>query len=588
MVTQILCTAKRLLLLLIIIMTINSPAQAAVQAKIDRSRIGINESFTLIFETDSSVSSSPDFSPLQKDFEIINNSRSSNTQIINGNISQSTTWTVILFPKTSGALTIPAIDFDGELSNPIDITVIETQNNNTSPQDEPVFLEVSAEPQKTYVQAQTLYTVRLYYAASLNLANNASLSDPQLDQADALVKKLGEDKSYETWRNNQRYIVYERQYAIFPQKSGELTINPIQFNGQIIQRSRGGLFDMDPFFSSRGQMLRRLSEKAHLDVAPIPDNYRSRNWLPAKHLSLTETWAHEPPIFKVGEPITRSISISAEGLTSSQIPELSPSEPKGFKLYPDQPYLEDRTTDTGITAIRQEKIAMIPTQAGSFTLPEIEVHWWNTQTQRPETARIAARTVNVQAAEPTTLSTPAPDVIPETSDTLSSSLNSPQPSLNTPGASSNITHHGLWPWLSAFFATGWITTIGWMLFRRRPKESSHTHPDSEKLNTVINTLRQACKQNSPHAAKNALLQWAKIIWPKQTPTSLGSIAEQCDGALANALYDLSARLYRPTSQTTVWNGLEFWHIFSAQKNINQPESSRSSITTLEPLHKIEH
>jgi hypothetical protein len=52
----------------------------------------------------------------------------------------------------------------------------------------------------------------------------------------------------------------------------------------------------------------------------------------------------------------------------------------------------------GMVAFREEKIALIPGQAGSYTLPPIEIPWWNTQTQKMEVARIAARTLTAIAA----------------------------------------------------------------------------------------------------------------------------------------------------------------------------------------------
>lgn len=581
MVKQTLKFRKWTLALATVVMIIQTTAYAAITAKIDRGQIAVNESFTLIFETDSAFAGNPDFSPLQKDFEIVNNSRSSNTQIINGNFNQSTTWTVILFPKSTGNITIPSISFDGDRSDPIQITVTESQQTDSAKQDEPVFIEVSAEPRNAYVQAQILFTVRLYYAANLNLANNASLSDLELNQADALVKKLGEDKSYETWRNNQRYNVYERQYAIFPQKSGVLITNPIQFNGQIIQRSNRGLFDMDPYFSSRGHMLRRLSEKVKLDITPVPVHYTNRNWLPATQLRLTETWAQEPPVFKVGEPITRSISISVEGLTSAQIPELSLSDPDGFKLYPDQPYLEDRTNDRGVTAIRQEKIAMIPTQAGSLTLPEIEVPWWNTQTKRAEIARIPARTINVEGvARHASTVPPATPVTPEAPISIPIDK-----ATGVPPATTTVSP--FWPWLCTLLAGGWLATLFWIWLKRHPSEKPQIHHKDEKLKPAIKALQQACKKNDPQAAKTALLQWAKIYWPEQTPASLGEIARHSATTFADALHDLNAYLYRHTTHTHAWHGEALWNGFQAQKNITEKKTQDLN-NNLEPLHKIPH
>jgi len=45
--------------------------------------------------------------------------------------------------------------------------------------------------------------------------------------------------------------------------------------------------------------------------------------------------------------------------------------------------------------VRQEKQALLPTAPGRYELPAVEVTWWNLNTDRPETTRLPARTVEV-------------------------------------------------------------------------------------------------------------------------------------------------------------------------------------------------
>lgn len=57
---------------------------ADIKVQIDRTQIELNETFTLHFEASDDVDDDPDFSPLEKDFRILNKSTSSNISIING------------------------------------------------------------------------------------------------------------------------------------------------------------------------------------------------------------------------------------------------------------------------------------------------------------------------------------------------------------------------------------------------------------------------------------------------------------------------------------------------------------------------
>ena len=68
---------------------------------------------------------------------------------------------------------------------------------------------------------------------------------PPPDLPDAVVTTIVDEKRSETIVNNQRYHVLEKRYAIFPQKSGILTIPLEVFRG-----TRGG----SGFFSQRQQV----------------------------------------------------------------------------------------------------------------------------------------------------------------------------------------------------------------------------------------------------------------------------------------------------------------------------------------------
>ena len=89
-----------------------------------------------------------------------------------------------------------------------------------------MFLDVKATPEQPYVQSQVLYTLRLYRRVDIA---QAELSEPEL--TDAVVEKLGEDSNYNTVVNGVSYLVTERKYAIFPQKSGVMKNQAFNLNG---------------------------------------------------------------------------------------------------------------------------------------------------------------------------------------------------------------------------------------------------------------------------------------------------------------------------------------------------------------------
>ena len=103
-----------------------------------------------------------------------------------------------------------------------------------------------------------------------------------------------------------------------------------------------------------------------LDVKTVPEQFPGGHWLPAKKVTLVEDWSQEPPQFQVGEPLTRTLTLIAQGQTASQLLELPEWVPDAFKQYPDQPSLHDEKSSDGISAIREEKVAIIPNRAGEY------------------------------------------------------------------------------------------------------------------------------------------------------------------------------------------------------------------------------
>jgi hypothetical protein len=528
-----------LLLFSLLAATINSFA-ANINVSTDRNPVRLNESFHIVFETEGNFSGNPKFDPLKTDFDILNQSQNSQINIINGRQRSTKKWVLTVMAKRTGHLAIPSIDFGQERTAPSSVTVQEVQQSGQAESN--LFLEVEVEPKNPYVQSQVIYTVRLLFAINLK---NASLTDPKFKDGEGIVEKLGEDVQYKTQRDGKYFMVLERKYAIFPQESGSMIIEPVILEAQVSKGRRSqSLFDN--FFDTRAYVKRSRSKSIALKVKPIPDSFKGKVWLPAKHLKLQENWSETH--FKAGEPATRTLTLLAEGLTAGQLPELShfsqTSLSKALKQYPDKAKLDEQGTSEGIISRREEKVAIIPSEGGSYTLPAIDVPWWNTKTHQIEIASLPARTIDVQPADVQ----PADNVVsPQTSAPLVKRDNvdkveSSDPIKVPPEA---VTNYG--KWLNLILALGWLgTIIAWWLTNRRDTTPKPQNTPNDK--TAIKKLKQACQGNNLKGAKEALIIWAKVHW--QTPNnfkeinSLGEICQRCgDNPLQTEIQILNRLLY---------------------------------------------
>jgi hypothetical protein len=551
-----------------------------IDAFVDRSAIRENESFTLTFEADGSVDDAPDFSPIETYFDIVNQGKSSNMSIINGSVSHTTSWKLALMPRKTGHFIIPAISFGQDKSKPLTINVLPASAPSTK-QDSDLFMETEVSSNTGYVQAQLIYTIRLYRAVDIS---SGSLSEPKLSDADAVVIKLGEDKTYQTTRNNRRLVVTERRYAVFPQQSGQLTIEPIEFTGQIAAQQRS-LFNFDPMPFSSGRTERLFSKKIKLNIQPIPDSFKQGQWLPAAQLYLSDEWPDNRK-FKVGDPVTRTIILKVQGLTSSQLPQIKQPEIEGLKQYPDQPVLKDNQQSSGITGTIKEKIAIIPTQAGTFQLPEINIPWWNTQTNERELATIPARTIHVIAGA---AAQSAPTQPQPTATDNPSGDQAAQQTLNK----SNITQSAppqtpyVWIIISGFLALGWIATLAIWYLRSRSNKTENSEPADENLKTLKQArhqLKAAIDKADKNDAKQALLEWARAYWPARTITNIGQIEALVSPQLQIHIQNLNKVLYDAKSPT--WQAASLYDELVAFEKQNA-ENTKSVKDHLPPIYKIQ-
>ena len=550
-------------------------AIAALQVRVDRAQIAIDESFTLLVESDGNQRATPDFTPLETDFEIINQNQSTSFQFINGETSSKITWQLTLIAKRTGQLRIPPLRAGGEQSRELRVNV-SAKRSNAGGGGEDVIIEVELEPGTIYVQQETIYTVRLLYAAELG--GGSSLTEPVIREGDAVIERLGEDTRYTTRRDGRSYNVLERRYALYPQESGELTISPILFDGSVVIRSRNR--STDPFdilspFNQQTRVKRARSREVALNVQPVPTQ-AAQPWLPARELRLEEDWSHDPATFVVGEPFTRTVTLIAEGLTSAQLPAISDGAIEAMKQYPDQPTLTDNRTASGTTGTRQEKIALIPTRAGRIILPMIEIPWWNVELGRQEVVRLPARTIDV---------TPAATNMAPSSPVFESAITQggAAPTVNAHRPAGATTSER-WLWLSILLGIGWFTTaIAWWFRahhagKRVLTEKQRHNPDLRKL---AQRVEVACRNNAAPEAKEALLAWAQATWPGAIPRSLFSIAARTPPPLADALHQLDRALYGTDS--TEWRGEKLLQQFRHHRPPSTAPAPAEN-AALRPLH----
>ncbi len=503
------------------------PALAAAQAQLDRTLISQDESVWLLIEvaTDQPLDT-PDISQLTPDFEILDSRRSDLATVRQ---QQRMQWQFELMPRRTGVLTLPAFTVAQRYqTEPVSIEVLAAE----APEPE-VFILTDIEPSDPYVMAQVHYRERIFAGPRLH---DVSISRRE-PFTDVLVHPLGDFQQYVAEYNGQYYRVSERRYALIPQRSGTLTLPPLSLRGRVRTAAADDALQ-------RGRRVEHHAEPVTLQVRPRPASALGTTWLPSIAVTLEEQWSSEPPQFQVGIPITRSLQLSARGVEAVQLPRLLHPDLAWAQVYADAEHLETRHDDGWLLGHYTQTVRIVPHQAGSFTLPAVTVHWWDTQTDTPHIAQLPARSVMVHAADT------------EAQERIIHPLPAPITLIQPTESPSALP----WPQISSGLLLLWLLTLmGWWQQRRHPRQAAPSAPADSAVPTP--KLRHACRNNDPRAASHALLCWGQRHWPNTPPANLIQLAERLP-KIKNSIIELDRHCYGLPHST--WNGRMFWRAWRSR------------------------
>jgi len=599
-----------LFVLAVLLAMLSTSLWADVTATLDRSTIAEGDTVTLTIKAEGqhAQGAQPDLSPLQKDFNVLGTSTSQQMQIINGRMSSSASLRVELEPKHGGHIEIPALKVGGETTAPLTLTIADQPAATASQPGSPLYLETEVEPHggSTFVQQQIQYTTRLYYSMPLT---EGELGDPEPEHA--VVERLGEDKHYQTTVNGQRYQVIERRYAIFPEQSGTFTIPPVSFTGRMAtggatRRSFGRMdsmieqyFGRDPFgndsffatpFGDPGKRVHARGEAFTVKVKPQPASYTAATWLPGEDLVLHDSWAAQPPEFRVGEPVTRVISIDAKGLAASHLPEVAMPAIANMRIYPEQPVRESRTDGAVVYGHSEQSFAFVPQKAGRVTLPEIRLSWWDLKAGKERVAVLPSWNVEVLPGVGGVQGAPVPPAAAVSKPPAQPAAGSPASPAQAPSSRSKALLQ-FWPWIAGgFVLLVFGSLLVWRRSRRRTPASqapvamepgAQSAPPAPDTGGALRALRQACENNDATASARALLDWAAAEWPDNPPRNLAAIASRLNDNAGAEVRRLDQSLYAPGG--VVWEGEALGNAFRATA-VKQPVKPKAAAGGLAPLY----
>ena len=525
-------------------------AMATISVQVNPPTVQLGDMFRLVLTIDNPQSGGiPNLIPLQENFTIAGTERSMLYSIINGQTHAVNQWTVLLTAKQVGILPIPPIQIGPQQSMATSVEVIGDKvstalDNLGGPPQAEVMLKTKVSVKEPFVNQQVIYTVKLYNSQRLL---EAEYKPPTVE--DALLVPLGEGLRSQETVNGRSYAVEEQQYAIFPQKSGDLNIAPPSFNALV--------FDAVP---------RRLKVKAkpiQLVVKSKPADYSGKDWLPASQVALTEIYEQKNTKMNQGDTLVRTITLQAAGVPAQLLPIFDVANGPEFNAYTEKPVLKNTSNQQELVGRVDVKVTYLLNKAGHVTIPALSVPWFNTVTGKEERVSLPARTLDIEATQGG-----MPQQVTTTSDTVSPVIAEPRPlgSGNPPAF--------VW-WLAGGLILVGIAAIVWW-WRR----CSLVRKGSTRL--ILKKLHKACVNNNQIQTQLVLLQWAALRWPNACPLNLQHLAKLThDSSLKKQLTLLSEALYGQ-EQAIKWQGDALWR--SVQAFLHTKPTLKSKPSELPPIN----
>ncbi|MBE8566660.1 BatD family protein [Vibrio sp. OPT20] len=191
-------------------------------------------------------------------------------------------------------------------------------------------------------------------------------------QRNQLATNYTERVNGTTW-SRQRWEV-----TLYPMTSGEFVIPTVPVRVQVSA----------PDGSNVGGTLYTQPIKFEASLpSGLLDN--ESPWFSATEVDTEQQWQRSSENLKVGDAITRTVTIKAKDSLSVLLPDVLNNEsPQQYQAYP-QPNRLDDTQDRGnYRSSRIEETVYVIQQGGEFTLPEFSFQWWDSKNQRLETVVI--------------------------------------------------------------------------------------------------------------------------------------------------------------------------------------------------------
>ena len=239
-------------------------------------------------------------------------------------------------------------------------------NSGADPSIGKVEVTLELPKDKPYVGEMIMLRMRSFIRAYIVLDE---IKQPPLINFD--WQQLGRDKPIQAMVDGFSVAGVERDIAIFPEQAGRLIIDPFVRHVTIVTDD------------NRRVQADFASKTVFVDVqnhAGVGDP--AAWWLPAKSLTLTDSWSTPPDEIKPGTLARRTITIEAVGLTADRLPPAPQMLAPGTIAFKGPAQRETLVTEDGPVARATYQWDIRPVSSSPAQMPAIHIPWFDTSERR--------------------------------------------------------------------------------------------------------------------------------------------------------------------------------------------------------------
>ncbi|MFA0012315.1 BatD family protein [Vibrio lentus] len=230
-------------------------------------------------------------------------------------------------------------------------------------------------PAKVSVNEQVILTIEVATPRWLTGGTRiGSIEIPNViaKQRNQLATNYTERVDGTTW-SRQRWEV-----TLYPMTSGEFVIPTVPVRVQVSAPNGsnvGGTLYTQP-----------IKFEASLPSGLLSDE---SPWFSATDVDVEQQWQRSSEDLKVGDAVTRTVTIKAKDSLSVLLPNVLTNEStQQYQAYPQPNRLDDTQERGDYRSSRVEETVYVIQQGGEFTLPEFSFQWWDSKNQRLESVVI--------------------------------------------------------------------------------------------------------------------------------------------------------------------------------------------------------